>query len=363
MQTSRIWLWSVIGVLALGIYWTGARSQGQGSADKPIVSNKLPAGKKIVKVVKTEAEWQKLLTPEQYRILRQKGTERAFSGDYDNHEKGTYLCAGCGIDLFSSETKFDSGTGWPSFYKPIENHITTEVDSSLFTTRTEVLCARCGGHLGHVFDDGPKPTGLRYCMNAGAMQFEKAQTKEQPKAAAKADDSKEQAKAAVKPEAPKKLAKATFGAGCFWGVEATFRKVEGVSNTAVGFLGGTMKNPTYEDVCRGTTGHAEVVEVEYDPSQVTYDQLLDVFWENHDPTTLNRQGPDVGDQYRSAIFFHTPEQEAAAKASMASLQKSSKVRDPIVTEITPVSTFYKAEEYHQQYLEKKGLASCHVGLR
>ena len=154
---------------------------------------------------------------------------------------------------------------------------------------------------------------------------------------------------------------ATFGAGCFWGVEAAFRQLAGVTSTAVGYLGGSLKNPTYKDVCTDTTGHAEVVQVEYDPAKVSFDDLLNVFWTNHDPTTLNRQGPDVGTQYRSAIFFHTPEQEAAARASKDSLQASSKFRRPIVTEITPASEFYRAEEYHQQYLEKRGLSHCHIG--
>jgi peptide-methionine (S)-S-oxide reductase len=153
--------------------------------------------------------------------------------------------------------------------------------------------------------------------------------------------------------------KATFGAGCFWGVEATFRKIKGVTNTAVGYTGGSLENPTYKDVCTDRTGHAEVVQVEYDPAQVSYDELLNVFWENHDPTTRNRQGPDYGTQYRSAIFYHTPEQKAAAQASKDRLQ-SGRYRGPIVTEITPATTFYKAEEYHQQYLEKRGQAQCHI---
>jgi peptide-methionine (S)-S-oxide reductase len=155
--------------------------------------------------------------------------------------------------------------------------------------------------------------------------------------------------------------KATFGAGCFWGVEAAFRQVPGVVATTVGYLGGTYQNPTYYDVCSGKTGHAEVVEVVYDPARVAYDDLLNVFWENHDPTTLNRQGPDVGAQYRSAIFFHTPEQQAAALASKARLESKKRYRRPIVTEITPATAFYRAEDYHQQYLEKRGLASCHIG--
>lgn len=154
------------------------------------------------------------------------------------------------------------------------------------------------------------------------------------------------------------MEKATFGAGCFWGVEATFREVEGVTATRVGYLGGTFKNPTYRDVCSGRTGHAEVVEVTYDPEKVSYDDLLKVFWENHDPTQLNRQGPDHGEQYRTAIFFHSPEQEAEAQASKQRLEQAGRYRKPIVTQIAPATEFYEAEDYHQQYLEKRGLASC-----
>lgn len=152
------------------------------------------------------------------------------------------------------------------------------------------------------------------------------------------------------------MEKATFAAGCFWGVEDAFRKVKGVRSARVGYTGGTLEHPTYEDVCSDRTGHAEAVEVEYDPAQVSYEALLEVFWETHDPTTLNRQGPDVGTQYRSAIFVHTPEQETAARASKARLEQSGRYRRPIVTEITPAARFYPAEEYHQQYLEKRRLA-------
>ena len=156
------------------------------------------------------------------------------------------------------------------------------------------------------------------------------------------------------------MAKATFAAGCFWGVEATFRQMPGVISTRVGYTGGNTANPTYKQVCTDTTGHAEAVEIDYDPAKLSYDKLLDVFWENHDPTQLNRQGPDWGKQYRSAIFFHTPEQEAAAKASKQQLENSHRFSKPVVTQIVPALTFFEAEDYHQQYLEKKGLASCHI---
>ena len=157
------------------------------------------------------------------------------------------------------------------------------------------------------------------------------------------------------------MAKATFAAGCFWGVEASFRQIPGVTSTRVGYTGGDFKNPTYKDVCNDRTGHAEAVEVEYDSERVPYEQLLNVFWENHDPTQLNRQGPDFGSQYRSAIFFHTPEQEQAAQESKSKVEKSGQFSRPIVTQIVPAVTFYEAEDYHQQYLEKRGLATCHIG--
>lgn len=156
------------------------------------------------------------------------------------------------------------------------------------------------------------------------------------------------------------LEKATFGAGCFWGVEVAFRKVRGVKDAVAGYLGGTLPDPTYKDVCTGRTGHAEVVEVTYDPSVVRYDELLDVFWSSHDPTTLNRQGPDCGTQYRSAIFYHDEAQRIAAQASKERWESSCRFPRPIVTEVTAASRFYRAEEYHQRYLEKQGLASCHI---
>ncbi|MFQ6023121.1 MAG: peptide-methionine (S)-S-oxide reductase MsrA [Acidiferrobacterales bacterium] len=159
------------------------------------------------------------------------------------------------------------------------------------------------------------------------------------------------------------MEKATFGAGCFWGVEAVFRQIDGVAATTVGYSGGTTNNPTYKDVCTDKTGHAEVIQVEYDPTQVSYEALLDVFWNNHDPTQLNRQGPDVGTQYRSAIFFHNEKQKAAAIASKEKLENSGKYRRPIVTEIKPAAEFYAAEDYHQQYLEKRGLTTCTVALK
>lgn len=278
----------------------------------------------VKKVIKSDKEWKEILTPEQYLVLRKSGTERAFTGKYNDHyEKGIYVCAACGTPLFSSETKYDHGTGWPSYTAPVdESHVDYHNDHSLLMKRTEVRCAACGSHLGHVFDDGPGPTHKHFCINSVALDFKS------------------------------NLDIATFAAGCFWGVEDKFRKVKGVISTRVGYTGGKVENPTYRMVCSDKTGHAESIEIVFDSSVVSYAQLLEYFFLLHDPTQVNKQGPDIGTQYRSVIFYHSEEQKEAALKMIERLEKSGKYDKPIATQVVAASEFYQAEDYHQQYYEK-----------
>jgi peptide methionine sulfoxide reductase msrA/msrB len=282
------------------------------------------------KVVKTDDEWKKLLTPAQFHVLREKGTEQPFTGKLlYNKENGVYTCGACGAVLFDGTMKFDSDCGWPSFDNAVPGSIIKTDDYSYGMHRIEVTCARCGSHLGHLFDDGPTATGQRYCINSLSLNFVKGNDK-----------------TAVHPATTDTI---TLAGGCFWCTEAIYQMLNGVISVEPGYSGGTVANPTYEQVCTGKTGHAESVQIIYDWSKVSLDDILKVFFTEHDPTTLNRQGADEGTQYRSAIFYRNKGQQETAERIIAALNKEKVYDNPVVTEVTPFTHFYKAENYHENY--------------
>lgn len=289
-------------------------------------------------------ELAKELTPEEAKVILNQGTEAAFCGNLvDNKLDGVYICRLCDLPLFRSDSKFTSGTGWPSFFTPIdEQHVLTKRDTTHGMIRDEILCVRCGGHLGHVFPDGPKPTGLRFCVNSASMEF--FEDGEPIPVGAK----------------PSMLKTAYFGGGCFWGVEDSFAKLPGVVDAVSGYQGGIDESPSYQEVSSGKSGHAESVEIKYDPSVISYAELLKHFFIIHNPTQGDRQGPDYGTQYRSVIFPTDGEQMKLATGFIASEQIDGKWSDrPITTQIVMAPKFYKAEEYHQDYHAKHG-GSCHI---
>ena len=290
------------------------------------------------------------LTVEEARIILEKGTERPYSGALlNNKATGTYTCRQCGAALYRSSDKFDSGCGWPSFDDAIAGAVKRTPDPD--GHRVEITCNACGGHLGHVFEgEGFTAKNTRHCVNSVSMAFVPDTA---PKDAPARKDLADKADKVAQPA----TATAFFAGGCFWGVEDEFSKVNGVLDAVSGYMGGTTSSPTYEQVSRGNTGHAEAVRVTYDPALVTYEQLARLFFEIHDPTQLNRQGPDVGTQYRSALFYGNDGEKLVAEKLVGLLREKGW---KVVTELSPAAPFYAAEDYHQNFTKRTGRGACHL---
>ncbi|PCH73310.1 MAG: protein-methionine-S-oxide reductase [Flavobacteriaceae bacterium] len=279
----------------------------------------------VSKIENTNLFWKSDLTKTQYYIMREKGTERSFSHSYnDNKNRGVYVCAACDNPLYSSVNKFNSGTGWPSFWQAYSSKsILIGLDSSIGMTRNEVVCLRCDGHLGHVFMDGPAPTGVRHCINGGALNFVREQ----------------------------KYAKSVFAQGCFWCVEEIFEAVKGVKTVVSGFAGGMEKSPTYQQVSKGKTTHAEAVEVYYDSDVVSYQDLLKVYFNSGDISQVNGQGNDIGAQYRSVLFYTSEDQKNKIQKYIQKLEATGDYKRGISVEVYKLKKFYKAEKHHQDYVK------------
>ncbi|MBD3637694.1 MAG: bifunctional methionine sulfoxide reductase B/A protein [Crocinitomicaceae bacterium] len=296
-----------------------------------------------LKVMTDSNDWNEL-TPEEERVIVHKGTEMSWTGKYvDHHEDGIYSCKRCNAPLFESDDKFESGSGWPSFDDAIEGAIKEIPDAD--GHRTEIVCANCGAHLGHVFKgEHMTSKNTRHCVNSISLNF----VPEGQEVVTPDNNSNQEVKTDT----------AIFASGCFWGTEYFFEKEEGVISTQVGYIGGHKDNPTYEEVCANTTGHAEAVMVVFDPSKTDYETLAKLFFETHDPTQVNRQGPDIGEQYRSEIFYMNEEQKEIAERLKKELIDGGL---DVATKITKATKFWEAEDYHEHYYSKKnGTPYCHA---
>ncbi len=322
----------------------------------------------------TDEELKAELSEMQYEVTRCSGTEPPFANEYWNHKAaGIYVDVVSGEPLFSSLDKFDSGSGWPSFTKPLVQGTVVDIeDRSHGMVRTEVRSKGADSHLGHVFDDGPGPGGQRYCINSASLRFVAAENLESEgfgqfvpafveAGFLQADPGPTSGASAETGRAASGSEEAILAAGCFWGVEHLFLDLDGVLSTEVGYIGGHTKNPTYRDVTTGRTGHAESVRLVFNPSKVSYSEVLNYFFRLHDPTTRNRQHNDIGSQYRSVIFYLSEAQRESAEKVKAEVDRSGVFKNPLVTEIVEAGPFWSAEEYHQEYLEKNpGGYLCHV---
>lgn len=298
------------------------------------------------------------LSPEEERVILRKGTEHPFTGKYENHEeKGTYLCRQCNAPLYTSESKFHSGCGWPSFDAEIPGAVKRVPDAD--GRRVEIVCARCGGHLGHVFEgEGFTPKNARHCVNSVSLGFTPVQAAALAPGAEATTSSTPADADSTAATAPATTHTAIFASGCFWGTEYMFEKAKGVLSTRVGYIGGSKESPSYQEVCTGRTGHAEALEVVFDPRITSYEELTRLFFETHDPTQVDRQGPDVGDQYRSGVFYRNEEQKKIAQGLIQELEKKGL---KVATEVTLAGTFWPAEDYHQRYYDKTGKKPyCHA---
>ncbi len=318
-------------IAGISVFSQGCSQNGQSAeAENPASGN---GEFETYEVIMDSNEWNKL-TPAEERVIVNKGTESPWAGVYvDNHDKGFYLCRRCNAKLFTSDAKFDSGSGWPAFDQYIGNSVEEIPDADGY--RVEIVCNNCKGHLGHVFKgEGYTKNNTRHCVNSISMAF----VTEDQLNAVKTDT-------------------AIFASGCFWGTEYFFEKAEGVISTQVGYIGGNKSNPTYKEVCSGTTGHAEAVRVVFDPSKTDYETLCKLFFETHDPTHVNRQGPDIGTQYRTEVFYLNDVQKETAE-KLKDILESKGVA--VATKITKATTFWEGEDYHEHYYTNGGgTPYCH----